>query len=1094
MRRRFLTVAAVVLLAPSTLRAGGPAFVAGSGYNPGVEGQPLLWANASVTYYTDQGDLSPILPSAQADAFVAAAIAPWTSAPGVQFNATQAGHLAEDVNGSNIQAAQNGVITAPADITPTATSTPLGIVYDFDGSVTDALLGQGAGDLADCFTNAVYGGPDSFSASGNIVHAVAVINGVCAATTGQLPDVQYRLERVLARIFGLGWSQANLNVLTGEPPPSPDDYQGFPLMHFSDPVNCVPISVCYPNAAAPKLDDVTAFARLYPAPGGNPQPTGRIWGDLYFTIASGVATQPMQGVNVVARLLVNGQPSRRYVVTSVSGFEFVGNAGNTITGYLDSNGLPFNRFGSSDPTLEGFFDLGQLPIPSGQNVAQYQLSVEALDSDWSLGVAPYAPAQVAPSGAFSPVVVTVAPGTNQERDILMLDSGIAQSHPGSGSTYQSPTPLPLGGGWASWISGYGAADFFAFTAQANRTASVAVFALDENGQPTESKLLPIIGVWELSDQSGDPAPASTLSAFNSMTFGMSRLDVQFNSTEAYRLGVADYRGDGRPDYACQASVLYSDSVTPARLSLAGGATTLLGIGFRPGLTLTAGSNNGGVLTQSATQLEVILPSAALDGAANVQVTDPATGSFSLMQGALTYGAASSDLLRLLQGTEPATPVGAQAANPIRVRAVAADGVTPVNGATIAWTATNGVQFSACGGATSCSVLTDGAGKASTWITPTVSGTASITAALAPLSYSPPQTQQATLVASSSALDLAAIMPTRWIAQGATLAVPLTVEALDLGAPKAGVMVAFNVTNGSASLSSSSATTNSSGLATVTAQVTAIGSNVQVSACVSPGNNPCQTFTLFATPSSMWTIEIVGGDSQIVPMGQAFQSLAVRVTDGTPADDPVLGVSVTFTTTLERNPQGPGGGQQGDAMEGNGGSPVILATYTTQVVTDQNGLASTTPSVGSLGPCDVYIVVTAGRASAQVALESVPGIPNAQPPIKSRGTRGLGHQSQVVLQDVGPQASPVAVELFAQELPAFEPAGSPCSATASDGAQGTDASPEEKRICAPAEPEPAPSSSGALTPDPPPATSKGDQAPPEPPPTSSREPGDVESPR
>ena len=52
----------------------------------------------------------------------------------------------------------------------------------------------------------------------------------------------------------------------------------------------------------------------------------------------------------------------------------------------------------SDPALEGFFDLGQLVIPTGQTIAQYQLSVEALDPNWSLGVEPYAPTQVAPSG------------------------------------------------------------------------------------------------------------------------------------------------------------------------------------------------------------------------------------------------------------------------------------------------------------------------------------------------------------------------------------------------------------------------------------------------------------------------------------------------------------------------------------------------------------------------------------------------------------------------------------------------------------------------------------------------------------------------
>jgi len=1004
-RPRILAACFLILLFPVTSRAGGPAFVAGAGYDSGVEGQPLLWANASVAYYTDQAALSPILDNTEADALVAAAIAPWTSATGVSFSAVQAGHLTEDVNGSNIQAAQNGVITAPTDITPTATGTPLGIVYDFDGTVTDALLGQGAGGVEECFTNAVYGAPDNFSSSGNIAHAVVIINGVCAASGNQLADVQYRLVRVLARIFGLGWSQANVNVVTNKPAPSPDDYKGFPVMHFADPANCVPVTKCYSDPLTPKLDDVTAFARLYPASGGGAQ-SGRIWGNVYFTDSSGNATQPMQGVNVVARLLVTGQPSRQYVVTAVSGFSFVGNSGNIATGYLDSNGLPFNRFGSSDTAVEGYYDLGQLLIPNGQQTAQYQLSVEPLDPFWSLGVESYAPTQVAPSGSFAPVVVTVASGSNAERDILMLGGEIAPQHPGSGSTYTNPAPLPQGGGWASWISGYGASDWFSFPAQANRTASIAVTAIDETGTPSEAKLQPIIGVWELNDQTGGLAPASTPSAFNSLTFGMSRLDVQFATAESYKVGIVDYRGDGRPDYAYQASLLYSDSLTPTRASVAGGVATLQGLGFKPGLEVTARDNTATVLTQTATAMQITLPPAPLDGTATVQVTDPINGSFSRMLGALTYGAASDDKLALLSGGSQTTPVGSQAPIMVRVRATAADGVTPVNGATIAWSATNGVVFSACGGGTSCSVLTDGAGEAATWVTAKATGTGTITAALAPLSYSPPQTKQATLVGTSTSLDLAAIAPTKWIAQGATLDVPLTVEALTSGAPKANVTVNFTVTNGTATLSSGSAITDNSGMASVTAHVTAISANVQISACVSPGNSPCQTFSLFAVASSAWKLETVSGGLQFVPVGQSFQPLVMRVTDGSSADNPVLGANVTFMTTLERNPDGPGGGQQGDdGYEGGGGTPVILSTSQTQVVSDANGLASITPAVGSLGPCDVLIVVSAGRATAQLALESLPGTPLPPP----------GHQHRTHKQQPAP--------LFAiqvPEIPVSEP--------------------------------------------------------------------------
>ncbi|MGB7929066.1 MAG: IPT/TIG domain-containing protein [Terriglobales bacterium] len=1026
MPRRILQVAAFLICTAVASRAGGPAFVAGSGYNQGVEGQPLIWANGSVEYFTNPGPLSPILTEAQADALVASAFSTWTSISGVALTATQGGHLAEYVDGDNIETNGEGVVTAPADITPSATGTPVGIVYDYDGTVTDAILGEGAGGLADCFTNAVYGGPDNFSTAGDIVHSLVVINGVCAATSAQLPDVQYRLIRVLARTVGLGWSQANLNVITGDPPPNQADFAGFPVMHYEDPITCVPITVCYPNPDVPAMDDIDSLTRLYPGSGGA-QPSGRIYGSVYFTDASGNAAQPMQGVNVVARMIVAGQPSGQYVATSVSGFLFCGNAGNIIDGYLDANGLRYDRWGSDNQAFEGFFDLGQLMIPTGQTTAQYQLSVEALDPSWSRGVESYAPNQVTPSGSFAPTVVTVSNGSNAEQDVLMLQSEIAQTHPGSGSTYANPAALPQGGAWGSWISGYGSTDFFEFTAQANRTASVAVTALDEAGQPTETKLLPVIGIWELSDQSGDPAPAATPSAFNSTTFAMTRLDVQFGVSEAFRLGVADFRGDGRPDYFYQANLLYSDSLTPARLSLAGGVTTLNGIGFSSGLQVNVGSNNGSVLSASASQIQVSLPAGPQDGTATIQVTNPVTGAFSQMIGALTYGASATDLLLLLQGSEPATPVGSQAANPLRVRAVAADGVTPVSGATIAWSTTNGVQFSACNGASSCSVLSDEAGESSSLVTPTATGQSTITIALAPASYSPPQQQQATLVGTSTTLDVAAVTPTRWIGQGATLAVPLTVEALDLGVPLPNVTINFVVTQGTASLSAASATTNGTGFASITANLTNLSTNVQISACVAPGNSPCtQPFVLYATPASFWTLQTISGSPQVILSGQAFQPLVMRVTDGSSAANPVMGVSVTFATTLAR--------VTGD------GPPVLLGSSQSQVVSAQDGTASIVPSAENVGPCAVFITVSAGQSTAQLQMESLAAIVPVQPdipakvvPVESEPHFDSGERSPT------PQALPIMLFAVPQGAPSSDPAAdshpSTCAESSADDASG-----------------------------------------------------------
>src|SRR5208282_4665433 len=237
--------------------------------------------------------------------------------------------------------------------------------------------------------------------------------------------------------------QANLNVITGKPQPTQDDYAGFPVMHNIDPLNCVPITLCYPNPYQPKVDDQAALSRLYPATGFSAN-TARVHGNVYFTNSGGQAGQGMQGVNVVARWIdpSTGLPSGAYVATSVSGFLFSGNVGNMVTGFYDSNGDPFNQWGSNDPTLEGFFDLAGLQIPGGQNTAQYQLTVEALDSLWSTYVGPYAGFQVQPSGSIQPITVTVTLDGDVEQDILMQGSALQTTNFFGPTSYQSPAAVP----------------------------------------------------------------------------------------------------------------------------------------------------------------------------------------------------------------------------------------------------------------------------------------------------------------------------------------------------------------------------------------------------------------------------------------------------------------------------------------------------------------------------------------------------------------------------------------------------------------------------------------------------------------------------
>ncbi len=970
---RLATALAIVVLFAALARAGGPAYVAGSSYfNASTMGQPLTWSLGQVNYYTDRGALSPILPNNSANVLVADAFAQWTSSSTAGLAVTGAGELAEDVNGSNIAVDSAGTVTSPADITPSATQTPVGIVYDFDGTVTDGLLGAGAGATSQCFWNAVYGGVDNFAVTANFSHALVVINGQCALQSSQLADVEYRLVRVLGGVLGLGWSQMNLNVITLSPPPTPADYAGFPVMHYLDPLSCVPITVCYANPYKLAADDVAALARLYPA--SPPAATNaRIYGSVYFVNAAGSVAQPMQGVNVVARWIdpSTGQPSGQYGASSVSGFLFTGNAGNPITDLADPLGNLYSEFGSNNQTVEGFFDLGGLPIPNGASTAQYQLAVEALDPMWSAGVCPYDPSQVAPSGTFETVVVTVAGGSDVEQDVLMSDSAQPVPPLAATETWSAPAPVLSPGDWVGSLSGYGDVGYFTITARANRTLSVAVTALDETGAPSESKAAPVVGMWTLGDPPGTAPPALNTVPFDSDTFGMSRLDTQILASNSFIIGIADVRGDGRPDYHYHAHVLYGDSVNPSRVSVMGGPVVLQGTGFAPGLTVAVGAASAPLLATNAGQMLTAI-SGQSDGPQTITITDPVSGAFSIMTDVLTFGAASTDSLVLLLGVNPPTPVGTQATNPVTVRVVASDGITPVNGATVGWTATNGAMLSACASTSSCSTISDESGMASTSVTAAAIGNAVITATLAPGVYSPAQSVGSTLSATSTSLDIGVATPNLSIAQGASLSVPLTARLVSLGAPLSGKPVNFFIDQGSGSLSSTSAVTNTSGYATVNLTVTNFTVGMQLSACAAPANNPCQNISVNAVAAAMMKLQAVAGAGQVVT-GAAFQPLTVRVTDSSTPPNPVLGASVLFQSTLLR----PAGNDliltPGDPTVTQPGLPVFLSANRSTAQSNVSGLASFTPSVGSFtGPLELEIQVSAGTTAAlQGVMEALP---------------------------------------------------------------------------------------------------------------------------
>jgi hypothetical protein len=602
-------------------------------------------------------------------------------------------------------------------------------------------------------------------------------------------------------------------------------------------------------------------------------------------------------------------------------------------------------------------------LPAGGS-AQYQLSVEAIDPTWSVDVGPYAPYQVAPSGSLTPIVITVAAGQQVEQDILM--SPCAQPVPPwfSTDTWTAPAAVAAAGDWVGSMGDYGDSGYFALPLQANRTLSVSVTALDETGNASESKVQPVIGMWLASDPEGTSPPAMTPSPFNSLTFGMTQLNAQVATSGNFLIGISDLRGDGRPDYHYHANVLYADSVTPTRVGVGGGPVTVLGTGFGAGLAAAVGMQSASPLAIDAGQMIVSLPPQA-DGPQSITISSPATGGSSTMTNAVIYGAAASDSLILLEGKNPPTPVGTQATNPVRVLVLASDGVTPVSGATIAWTAPTSVQLSACGGGFSCSVATDQSGTAETWLTPTSPVVDGITARLAPASYYPAQSVSATLDATDPSSAIGVLTPFLWIAQGASLSTTLTARVLSNGAPQANTGVSFTIVSGLGTLSAASAQTNSTGYATVTLSVSQISALVQVSACVAQAGTPCQTIYANAVPGAQLQLQQVAGAGQIVPSGQPFQPVIVRVTDSSSPPNAVLGAVVTFQTAVLRP-------VQATSASGNPVTPTILSVSQSGAVSDSNGLAGITPSSGGFsGPLQVDVAIAAGNVVLNDGLEVLP---------------------------------------------------------------------------------------------------------------------------
>lgn len=260
-------VVALLLLTPALALAGGPKYVAGvTFFNPAVVGQPVHWAGGQVSYYVDQGPLNGNVSNQQASAMVDAAAALWSAVPTAGVSFVDKGSLNEDVNGANVAIAANLTLIAPADIAPSAANYPVGVIFDADGSVINALFGNGASDPESCQNDGVFVWLDNFNADATMVHGIILLNGLCATTPNLLEMMTFQLERAFGRILGLDFSQVNPGALTDG---DPDAAGGWPIMQPMSGA-CGPAGGnCLPYGSALRYDDIAALNRIYPITAAN---------------------------------------------------------------------------------------------------------------------------------------------------------------------------------------------------------------------------------------------------------------------------------------------------------------------------------------------------------------------------------------------------------------------------------------------------------------------------------------------------------------------------------------------------------------------------------------------------------------------------------------------------------------------------------------------------------------------------------------------------------------------------------------------------------------------------------------------------------
>ncbi|MFN7927801.1 MAG: hypothetical protein U0Y68_07620 [Blastocatellia bacterium] len=281
-------------------------------------GNAVAWrAGTTVTYHVDQGPLGT-LSNAQAVALVDELFGIWRNTSSANLSIQNAGTLPVDVTAANYTSYR----------TNNNSDAYHPIIFDTDGTITDAVFGAGASDFTAGFSGPgwLVGGFND----GEIVDASAVLNAkFLLSGYGSLTEFKAIMLHEFGHFLGVGHSQVNIGTAFDREVLFNNNHT-LPIM-FPISLGDRPVELTW--------DDKAQITRLYP--GASAGSLGKITGRVL--LADGAT--PFQGANVVARRV---DDPLIVAVSSVSGFLYRGTGSNASRGTLNA-------------AHQGYFEISGLP-------------------------------------------------------------------------------------------------------------------------------------------------------------------------------------------------------------------------------------------------------------------------------------------------------------------------------------------------------------------------------------------------------------------------------------------------------------------------------------------------------------------------------------------------------------------------------------------------------------------------------------------------------------------------------------------------------------------------------------------------------------